>query len=880
MDVVTSHENADFDSLGSMVAASLLYPGAVLAFSGSQEKTVRRFLLESSFYALDVVKAKRVNLDQVSRLILVDVSSADRIGRFSKLLNRPGVEVIVYDHHASDCDEFPASFRRIERVGAAATLLVEELKNKDVEIGCDDATLMMLGIYEDTGCLTFPSTTPRDLEAAAFLLSKGADLGTVSQVITPELSIEQVSLLTELVKNQEVHSINGVKVTISLASRDKYVGDLAVLAHKMRDIENLDALILLVRMDDRVHLVARSRVREADVGIVARALGGGGHPEASSASIKDLTLIQVFQKVLDVLSSAVRPTVLARDLWTTPAKSIDSSASIIEAYGFLNRYHINGVPVVKDGKTVGLATRLLIGRALQHGLNDVPVEEFMAAEFETAGPDASLKEIRDVIIQKNQRLLPIVSNEELLGVITRTDLLREILGSEGRGEIEFPHASRDRNAGKLMEERLKPELLTLLRELGQRAGGMGMEAYLVGGMVRDLLQRRDNLDVDVVVEGDAIALAENAALFLGARLRTHKIFGTAKLFLPGGLKIDLATARTEYYSKPAALPSVERSGLKQDLYRRDFSINTLALRLTPDKFGEVIDFFGGVRDLKDGTIRILHNLSFVEDPTRILRAIRFKNRFGFKMGKQTETMLRQAVRMGFLGQARGRRLFQEFIQLLEEGNQAKTMEELEALEILSSFHPELNFDEAAAEFIARAKEAITWYKLLYLETPVREWMIYLLALLDKMDEKHAEKFCVDFGVAELEGALLLRTREAAYCALAELSKAVAAGTPANSKIYDILRGRSPEELLFLMAKTSDEEKRKLVSIYFTKLLGTQTTLKGRDLKQMGIPPGPLYGDLLSGLLGARLDGEIKTREDEAAWVGRRRPQPKNSCEKN
>jgi len=866
MDVVATHVNADFDSLGSMAAARILYPGAVLTFPGSQEKSVRRFLLESSFYALDVVKAKRVNLDEISRLILVDVSSRSRIGRFSKLLNRPGVEVIVYDHHTSEQDAVEASAGRVEQVGATTTLMVEEIKKRNLPISDDDATLMILGIYEDTGGLSFPSTTPRDLEAAAFLLSNGADLSAVSQVLTPELTPEQAALLGELMKNQKTYAFHGVNVTISTADRDKYIGDLAVVAHKMRDMENLDALILLVRMDNRVHLVARSRIREVDVGKLARAMGGGGHPEASSASVKNFTLIQIHDKILNFLSSSVRPPTSARDLWTTPAKSIESSATIAETYAFLNRYHINGAPVVKSGKVAGLASRLLVGRALQHGLRDVPVSEFMITEFESASPDSSLEEIRKIIIHQNQRLLPVIAENSLLGVITRTDLLRELGGLAADSAIAFSHASQDRKAAKLMEERLSPELLKLLRHLGRKACSMGMEAYLVGGIVRDLLLRRDNQDVDVVVEGDAIALAENSAAEWGAKVRIHKIFGTAKLFMKNGLKLDLATARTEYYSKPAALPSVEWSSLKQDLYRRDFSINTLALRLTPEKFGEVIDFFGGLRDLKDGAIRILHNLSFVEDPTRILRAVRFKNRFGFKLGKQTETLMRQAVKMGFLSQAKGRRLFLEFIQLLEDGNQEKTIEELDKLGVLSAFHPNIKFDESSKKLLAGVNEAITWHRLLYLDAPVRSWMVYALAVFDVLDENEATKLYAEFGVAEGDGTMLKNARVSAYEALADLSAAANGGKPKNSRVFSILRDRATEELLFLMARTVDEGKRKFVSSYFTKLLGTEISLKGADLKQMGIKPGPIYSRLLDGLLGAKLDGEIETREDEIAWI--------------
>lgn len=869
MDIITTHVNADFDGLGSMVAAKKLYPQAVLAFPGSQEKTLRQFFVQSTLYAFDVLKAKQVDLDAVRRLILVDVARGDRIGRFGELAGRPGVEVHVYDHHPASERDLPALVRHVERVGACTTVLAEILREQRVPLTAEEATLMVLGIYEDTGGLTFSSTTPADLAAVGYLLSQGADLTAVPAFITPELTVEQVSLLDELLRRRVVHHLHGSDVSVSEASRDAYVGELAVLAHKIRDMENLDALVLVVRMEDRVYLVARSRIPEVDVGRLARGLGGGGHPEAASATVRDLTLIQVRERVLELLPEVVRPRVTARDLWTTPVKTLAADTPLAVAEELLRRYHINAMPVVTDGKVVGLVTRQLVSRAVHHGLTQVPVAEYMVTEFATVRPGAPLQEVKERIIQGHQRFLPVVDGDRLLGAVTRTDLLRALGGPEELEPVELPNAVQQRLTGSLLEEYLAPPVVERLRELGARARALGMEAFLVGGIVRDLLLRRKNLDVDVVVEGDGIILAQDLAARWGASVHPHRAFGTAKIHCADGLHLDVATARTEHYAQPAALPTVEWSSLKLDLYRRDFTVNTLALRLDPERFGEVLDFFGGLRDLKEGVLRILHNLSFVEDPTRVLRAQRFLVRFGFTLGLQTQRLLRSAVQEGFLTQARGPRLFHEWVLLLQEAEPERLLEEQQRFGVLAAFHPHLALTAKGRRLLKRVHGVVEWFRLLYLDTPIELWRVYLLAALDPLDEGELSEWTKAFGIAEREGRWVEQARATGQNALRELREALVGGTPRDSRVHGILRECQTETLLFMMAKTADEEKRRLLSRYQTHLAGTRTLLGGRDLRRLGIPPGRGYQVLLDGLLAARLDGEVQCREDELAWVEER-----------
>ena len=319
MEVITAHTNADFDTFASMVAAKLLYPNARLVFPGSLEKKLARALEEFELpYAFD--RAKDIELESVTLLILVDVSEAARIGRFAEVIGRDGVELHIYDHHPP-----PPGPARIhpslsvnEPWGSTTTIMVHIIKDKALEFTPTEATILMAGIYEDTGSLTYPSTTTKDYEAAAFLLTRGADLNKVSDLLSAELTPEEVSILNEFLRSETTYTIGGVEVVVAEAYAESYTGDIAGFAHKIRDIEGMDSLFVLVDSGDRVHMVARSRSSEVDAGAVARLLGGGGHANAASATIKEVTIIEARELLLKALRATLVPRRTAADIMSFP----------------------------------------------------------------------------------------------------------------------------------------------------------------------------------------------------------------------------------------------------------------------------------------------------------------------------------------------------------------------------------------------------------------------------------------------------------------------------------------------------------------------------------------------------------------------------------
>lgn len=869
-EVITTHVNADFDALASMIAASKLYPEAALVFSGSQEKSLRNFFLHSVSYLFNFMKLRQVDLSRVEKLILVDTRQRSRIGKFVEILDRDDLEIHIYDHHPASGEDIRGELEIVRPTGSTTAILTDLIRERGIPLTPDEATVMCLGIHEDTGSFTFASTTRDDYRAAAWLTEQGANHNIIADLMTRELTAQQIWLLHDLTRAATKHVINGVEVVITKVIRDEYIGDFAVLVHKLIEMENLDVVFALAQMEDRVHLVARSRKEEVNVADVALALGGGGHPYAASATIRNQTLVQVEQTLMSLLTKGIQPVKTARDLMTSPAIHILPDDSVGKAAELMTRYDINVLLVVNEAESLlGYITRQVGEKAVFFGLEHVPVRDYMNIEVTTVPPQAPMSEIQELIVRNRLRILPVVEEGRVLGVITRTDLLNILVGEPIVPEFLYhngnaPSALRKKSLSGLLKERLPAGIVRLLREFGTVGDQLGYEVYLVGGLVRDILLKRDNLDVDIVVEGDGIRFAHAFAEGKEVRVRSHRKFATAVLVFPDGFKVDVATARLEYYESPAAPPVVETSSLKMDLYRRDFTINTLAVKLNPKNFGTLIDFFGGQKDIKEGVIRVLHNLSFVEDPSRVLRAIRFEQRFGFKIGKLTLSLIRNAVKIDCFRELSGKRLFMELKLILKEEDPRKGVERMARLDLLRFVSPHLEESDKLLSLFDEIKKVVAWYQLLYLEEVFRPWKVYWYGFISGLGQDALDELGRRLGFTDPESRRLMDQRKSEELLLTRLFRF----NGDNYHLYTLLAPYDTEMLLYVMAKAGNEKVKRLISRYFTRLRDTRVLLTGKDLIAMGYEPGPHFSRIFERLLEARLNNRVRTKAGEKRFVRR------------
>lgn len=868
MQIITTHLNADFDAIASCMSAKKLYPEAVVVLPSSMERRVKLFF--ESFHPFEIKKIKDIEPDKVKTLIVVDTRSVQRIGELSQFLKK-GVKVHLYDHHPKTDEDIKAEFEITEQIGALASLFTEIFRKKNISITPLEATLLCLGIYEETGCLLFPSTTSRDVEAVAYLLKRGANLNIVSQFLKEELSREEISLLNELLNSLQEHLINGIRINIGHGVQEE-PQDISHIAHKVMDIIDTDALFLIIEMQDKILIIGRSNTPQVDVGLILSQFGGGGHWAAGSATLKEMPIILLIEELLKFAKEYIKPQRVAKDLMTTPVISVQWDRTIKEVEEMMTKYGINAIPVLKGESFMGVITRGVVEKAIFHGLKKSKVADFATTDAYTAEEDTPLWEIEKNMIELNQRFVPILKEQRVVGVITRTDILRNLYEELIRKfKISKPQESEEsrRNVVNLMKEFLSEEVYEILRNAGKLAEEMGYGAYLVGGSVRDLLMRRPSPDVDIVVEGDGIVFARELAKRIDGKVTPHPRFATAKILKEikknGEVKkfyIDIATARTEYYESPAALPKVETSSIKKDLYRRDFTINALAVKLNTKDFGLLIDFFGGQRDIKDKKIRVLHNLSFVEDPTRAIRAIRFSEKLGFKISKHTENLIKLAIKMNIFEKLKGPRLYEELILLLKETLPHNSIKRLEDYGLLKLIHPTIE-ERAIYNDLAKAYETIQGIELLFLKEEYRKEFIYLMVILWNLSlaerEEFLQRICSPVNIKKELIENIRSAQKTLQLFIPEDSQEF------NVKVYSILKPLNIETIILMMIYAKEWQKKAIFN-YLTRLKDIKPLITGEDLKKIGIQPGPVYRKILENVLKEKLQGRLLSKEEEIEFA--------------
>ena len=417
--------------------------------------------------------------------------------------------------------------------------------------------------------------------------------------------------------------------------------------------------------------------------------------------------------------------------------------------------------------------------------------------------------------------------------------------------------------------RLPRERLSLLRELGNLADEGGVSLYLVGGVVRDLLLKRENWDLDVTVEGDGIAFARLVADRYRAGLVVFERFATARLAFQDGLKMDIATTRRESYAQPAVLPTVRPASIEEDLSRRDFTINAIAIQLNPQQFGRVLDPYGGQRDLRTRTIRVLHAGSFQDDPTRIFRAIRFEQRFGFRLERTTMSLLAQLASTNLIQQLSGPRLQNEILLLLAAHDPVRAIARLGQLKLLRFLHRRLCYTKNVKRVVTAVPKALAWWARRFPDSVIDRAIVYLMALSSKSSAVVVAAMIRRLALSRVQAKNVSAGGSQVDRALKRLTKK---GTVRPSHVYRFLADFSDEALVLLLAKQVSAQHRGLLSLLkrhlvaYVKNKAVKTALTGQDLQTMGLKPGPQYKTILGKLLDARIDGMITTEEEERALV--------------
>jgi tRNA nucleotidyltransferase (CCA-adding enzyme) len=838
-EVIATHGNTDFDAFGAMLAARRLYPGAVVAV-GALNRNVRDFYRLHAEELGPVVEASRLEPDAIRRLVVVETTHASRLGDLESVALDPAVEKVLFDHHAEPVPDWVEEDAAVLSTdGALTTTLVGILAEREIAPTVLEATAFALGIHEDTGSLTYPTTTQRDVDALAWCMRHGARQNLVSQYLHTPLAESERELLNHLMEALEPFDAGGEELLLAAVSWPEYVEGVSNLAHKIVDLTDTRALALLIEMGGRVFAVVRSRSERIDASALAGALGGGGHAQAASA-ISRQSLADARARLLAALESAELEPRRARDVMSAPARAVGPDESVRDAMVLCQRHGQSGVFVAENRAVVGAVSREDLDKAISHGLAHAPVRGIMSGRVVTASEDATLAELQSLVTTAEDGRVAVLRDGALIGVVTRADLLRALEGVEP--EVEVPAESL---AEALAGIRPLRPVFEAVAALGERAEGV----YLVGGTVRDILLGEENFDVDIAVEGDAIGFARALAANLGGRATPHEKFGTAVVQYGDDGRVDVVTTRTEFYDAPGALPTVERAGLREDLSRRDFTINAMAVSLKPGDFGRLVDPFGGREDLEGRVLRVLHNLSFIDDSTRIFRAIRYEARYGFRLEEHSARLARGTIEMGLVGDLSSARLRDELVALLEDPGATGGILRLGELGVDRAIHPHLSADAEAAALFERA---LALREELAVDVP--RWHLGIAALGRKMTSDEAYGWLQRLKVRRREveqivGAIRVSPLIAERLRSERLDPA---------QVVALADAYAPDAPLLALAR----EERPELRDYFTRLRSVELEIDGTDLAGLGLSESPRVGDVLAEVRRRKLNGELDGRESE------------------
>ncbi len=891
--LVSCHAQADADALGCLAIARAMYgANCTLLWPGSTDRALQEVAHERSA-ALGLVTA--VDASESFRLVVVvDTSDARRLVHVRPWLER-GVPVAAVDHHQPGPFDVAAGRRWLAPWGscsammvamlcagaspeheplspeALAAALVQSVVSGHAPCSAAVASLALGGVLGDTDSLVGPNTRPADALATAVLhLAMQHDqpgaLDMTRRVVrtansATQLSEAQRDALHQVLSSAERRRLaDGRIVAVGHAAADAPCSGFGVVASvALEKLVGCDALFAVGEFETIVVVVGRSNDGSGiDCSQVLRVLGGGGHTGAAAVTLHNETLLNAKERLYGALAqttaAAAAPTlealafghpVVLRDPLT-----VEAARALLVLRG------VRQAPLLDtDGKRVlGLMDRHVCDRAVHLKLGGARAVDFLI-EAPVCQSGATPLAVGPGLLGRSARLICVVDSETglLKGVVHRSAVMAALAHSG----ILQRESLLQQQVRLPLDKHLPRELYVFVRDAGRVAQEMGVVLVASGGMPRDCILGRAVRDLDVMVAGTE---AKIFAAALHARfgnpavpLLVHEAFHTAVVTLLNGYKIDVATARLEYYPEPAALPVVELSSLKMDLGRRDFTVNALAVHLTPNQFGVLEDHFNSKHDIEAKRISVLHPLSFVEDPTRLFRALRFATRFGFHLCAMTNRLAAQAAPLAF--KLTGSRIWHEIVKGLEEDVPAAVIDAFHKHGLLEAVHPALHAEFRAAD-IEVAAESIRWMVEAKAFEGCFAARVFFVAIVWRLPE----------AVILQVGARLMVPPALAQFAVA-CRALVARWNPmaAASEVSRLLRALPSEgpAVVRALRRAGGGDWDVAVAQYCTAWRHMRPLVTGTDLKLAGMMPGPRFAVILAGLQDAVIDGLLPLAHKEA-----------------
>lgn len=833
MQVVLLQEGADLDALSSAYGLTLINKRLKIVLPNSVNSSVSTALnIFKHCFQDKTVKRNEINIAKVKRLYLTDSHRIPE-GYTGK--------VVIFDHHPVNLDKQNIKVF-MEKTGAATTIIVELLKKRRKSLTPDDATILALGIYEDTGSLKFSSTTIRDIKAVEHLIKFGLDFEKLRTVIEDRFDSEDLSVMLSLSSNLNIIQKENTRVGITYFN-DRYSKDMSRLIKYIKDFQQVDAVFVVVGQRNKVSIIGRSKDSRIDIARILSGFEGGGHWYAASAKIKGFSVREVIEILKFILlEKKFKVKEIAEK--NIPVFYTDDT---VNKHSLLPHFPVY-VVIDRQGKYQGVITDKVIKELIKHGFGSQEVRNYIT-DIITISPNDHLYNLLSILKKTSQDIFPVVENGFFQGVVTRSMILGSLFKQQPTLHIKVK--PKRKNIEVLLNRFFPTEIIQELTNIGKTSAELGYRVFLVGGVVRDIVMGKQNLDIDLVVEGDATVLLSEYGRKKGYSYFYYPEFLTGYIKTPAGLKIDFATARKEVYEYPGAYPKIERASVEEDLLRRDFTINSLIVEITEGSFGTLLDYFGGLTDIKERRIKVLHPVSFIEDPIRILRALRFAGRLGFKLQKDTENLLKNAVQNDILPYAPTGRIKLELEMTFNEEKVIHIIQLMEKYGVLKSILEVEKLTPVILQKLQKSRDTILMFKQLFSVEPSNTF-VYLTVLLSAKPLEEAyillKKFHFD--------------REAKH--LEKVFNYVSALKEENKTDLILNLTKEHVDIITCVSVLSEDSVSEKITSVYTKLKNPVIT--GQDLIRLGLKPSSLFKEILQDVNLKHISGELKTKEDCIKYI--------------
>ncbi len=858
MDLIISHENTDIDGLAGMIAASKLYTEAKVVVSENMTTLAQRFL---ALYKdeFEIFRYDDIDYEGIDRVIVIDTHEYDRLGKLTELISWDQVEVIVYDHHPHQKLDW-IDIDLSENVGSATSIIVNRLKRENIKLNRSEATLFALGISADTGNFMHLNTESEDLIAFAYLLDMGANKKAINEYLLETLDKNQKRVFELLIKHRKDIKIKDKNITLFTLKYPRYVTGLNNVVEKIKLLYQLSVVFVLVEMEGKVIIIGRSSDENVNLEEIFSELGGGGHSGAGSVSIKtDLEIAR--NKLETAIRDKIKVAVKVKEVMQEPNK-VHESTKLIDVKKKMKKHNITGVLVTNDeDKVKGIFTTRDLRR-----LNDedelyrVPVKGYMTKKLLFIQPDDTIHKAQEKMVKKDIGRLPVKDEKgDVVGIITRRDILNQYYEEETENQNQNRYVSslvsitpeKLKIADKL--DQLPDEIRKLFKNIGKIAQDKDSRIFLVGGMVRDLLLDQENKDFDFVVDGNIEGLIREIAVKYDVKYKYNENFQTGSMVIDNQYDLDFAVSRNELYTHPGALPKVQKADIFDDLFRRDFTINALAIALHPAEYGYLYDFFKAREDVENRILKVLHRFSFLDDPTRIIRGIRLVLQLDLDIEEETKALMQEAIRLSRFSDVTFPRIYKELRFLFAANPGLKFIELLREVPFLRLLYDDYKIPVKIEEKWQRADRYLAYFE--NNNYNVKKWPVYFSLILKDIPRSIIERWSLNL---KAKNIILFKPEE--Y----EIDKIT--DSAGRVELYNNLKQFTNEELVLLLSEHDNEQLQEKIFYYLENISDINIAIDGNDLIELGYQEGPIISKALRLIKRQVLKGKLKSRDKQLKYA--------------